>query len=66
MQKPTTARGPVSILQLAIVSFLAQCLIISVVRADLYVVDSGVVDRFNSTTGAVIQTNGQNTFATPI
>jgi WD40 repeat protein len=35
-----------------------------VCRADLFVVDSGVVDRFDSSTGAVIQTNGQNTFAT--
>jgi sugar lactone lactonase YvrE len=31
-------------------------------RVDLYVVDGNFVDRFNSSTGAIVQTNGQNTF----
>ena len=35
-------------------------------RADLYVADNDVVDRFDSSTGAVVQTNGQNTFASLI
>jgi glucose/arabinose dehydrogenase len=36
----------------------------SLSRADLYVVDSDTVGRFSSSTGTVIQTNGQNTFTT--
>jgi WD40 repeat protein len=32
--------------------------------ADLFVVDGDQVDRFNSSTGAVIQTNGHDTFTT--
>jgi len=47
-----------------IAALLAPFFAATVSRADLYVVDSGVVDRFNSLTGAVVQTNGQNTFAT--
>jgi hypothetical protein len=44
--------------------FLVPFLSAAVSRADLFVVDNGGVDRFDSTTGAVVQTNGQNTFAT--
>ncbi|MDB5290449.1 MAG: repeat containing protein [Phycisphaerales bacterium] len=36
----------------------------SLSRADLFVVDSDTVGRFSSSTGAVIQTNGQNAFTT--
>ncbi|HEY1922193.1 MAG TPA: PEP-CTERM sorting domain-containing protein [Tepidisphaeraceae bacterium] len=36
----------------------------SVSMADLFVVDTDAVDRFDSSTGAIIQTNGNNTFAT--
>jgi hypothetical protein len=35
----------------------------SISKADLFTVDSDVVDRFDSSTGAVIQTNGHNAFA---
>jgi glucose/arabinose dehydrogenase len=45
------------------VAGLALFLAPSVARADLYVVDGDLVDRFNSSTGAIVQTNGQNTFA---
>jgi glucose/arabinose dehydrogenase len=41
-----------------LVPFLAP----SVARADLYVVDGDLVARFDSSTGAIVQTNGQNTF----
>jgi hypothetical protein len=44
----------------AIAAMLATA---SISKADLFVVDGDVVDRFNSSTGAVIQTNGNDTFA---
>jgi hypothetical protein len=46
---------------------LAACVLLAAplaAKADLFVADSGAVDRFNSSTGAVIPTNGQDTFAT--
>ncbi len=44
-------------------SVLALLAVPSITRADLFVVDGDAVDRFDSTTGAVIQTNGSDTFA---
>ncbi|HZZ26647.1 MAG TPA: hypothetical protein VFE46_01465, partial [Pirellulales bacterium] len=44
------------------VAGLAPFLAPSVARADLYVVDGDLIDRFNSSTGAIVQTNGQDTF----
>jgi glucose/arabinose dehydrogenase len=46
------------------VAGLAPFLAPSVARADMYVVDGDVVDRFDNSTGAIVQTNGQNTFTT--
>jgi hypothetical protein len=44
----------------AIVGSLAA----SSAKADLFVTDGDVLDRFNSSTGAIIQTNGQDAFTT--
>jgi hypothetical protein len=44
-------------------SLIAMVIAPSVASADLFVVDNGFVDRFDSSTGAVIPTNGQSYFA---
>ena len=46
------------------VAGLAPFLAPSVARADLYVVDGDTVGRFDNSTGAIVQTNGQNAFTT--
>ncbi len=47
-----------------LVAGLTPFLAPSVARADLYVVDGDLVGRFDNSTGAIVQTNGQNTFTT--
>ncbi len=44
------------------VAGLAPFVAPSVARADLYVADGDLIDRFDSSTGAIVQTNGQNAF----
>lgn len=47
-----------------LVAGLAASFAPSLTRADLYVVDSDLVDRFDTSTGAIVQTNAQDTFTT--